>query len=113
MGDQTVRAVLQDYRTADIDERTRAMLGFLEKLTLHPDGMEPADAAALVAVGISKRAALDAIYICFLFNLIDRVADTLSFATLSPEELARAAKMQLHRGRRRRQRMASDVYSAR
>lgn len=98
MGEQTVRAALDDYRTADIDERTRAMLGFLEKLTLHPDRTEPADAAALVEVGISKRAAVDAIYICFLFNLIDRVADTLNFAAMSPRELSGSAKVLLQRG---------------
>ena len=90
--------MLEDYRTADIDEPTRAMLGFLEKLTLHPDGMEPADAARLVEAGISKRAAVDAVYICFLFNLIDRVADTLNFAALSPGELTGSAKVLLQRG---------------
>jgi len=31
-----VAAVLEDWRTAAIPERLRAVLGFLEKLTLHP-----------------------------------------------------------------------------
>ncbi|MFQ5490895.1 MAG: carboxymuconolactone decarboxylase family protein [Phycisphaerae bacterium] len=98
MGDETVQAVLADYRTANIDEKTRAMLGFLEKLTLQPDQITPADADALGRAGISKGDAVDAVYVCFLFNLIDRVADTLDFEPESKDRLPSSAKMLLQRG---------------
>ena len=37
--------MLADYRTAKIAEGLRATLGFVEKLTLTPDEVGPADAA--------------------------------------------------------------------
>ena len=39
-------AALADWRTAPIDGRLRAALGFLEKLTLTPEAITAADAAA-------------------------------------------------------------------
>jgi hypothetical protein len=33
--------VLDDWRTAAINEKLRAMLGFLEKLTLSPNSVKP------------------------------------------------------------------------
>ena len=47
-GEEVWRAVEADWRTAPIDERLRAMLGFIEKLTLRPDELGPADAEAAV-----------------------------------------------------------------
>jgi hypothetical protein len=40
-----IKAVLDDYRTAPIGERLCATLSFLEKLTLSPDEVGPADVA--------------------------------------------------------------------
>jgi len=74
------QAVLADWRTAPIDDKLKAMLGYLEKLTLSPEEIQPADVAALKAAGISKQAMLEAIYVCALFNIIDRLADALNFA---------------------------------
>lgn len=55
------------------------MLGYLEKLTLFPEDIGAADVLALKAAGISKQAMLEAIYVGFLFNIIDRLADALNF----------------------------------
>jgi alkylhydroperoxidase family enzyme len=74
-----VTAVLQDYRTAPIGEGFRATLAFLEKLTLTPEAMTPADADAVRAAGVSDQALRDAIYVCTLFCTIDRIADALGF----------------------------------
>ena len=74
------QAVLADWRTAPIDDKLKAMLGYLEKLTLSPADIQPADVAALTAAGIEKQAMLEAIYVCALFNMIDRIADALNFA---------------------------------
>jgi hypothetical protein len=67
------------------------MLGFLEKLTLSPGEMASDDGTALRKVDISEQAAKDAIYVCVLFNIIDRVADSLDFAVPTPEDFARTA----------------------
>jgi uncharacterized peroxidase-related enzyme len=79
-GDTVTQAVLADWRTAPIDDKLKAMLGYLEKLTLSPADIQPADVAALTAAGIEKQAMLEAIYVCALFNMIDRIADALNFA---------------------------------
>jgi uncharacterized peroxidase-related enzyme len=74
-----IQAVLADYRTAPISEKLRAMLGFVEKLTLRPAEVGPADEVALRAAGLSAEEIEDAIHVCALFNVINRVADSLGF----------------------------------
>lgn len=74
-----VEAVLADYRTAPISEKLRAMLGFLEKLTLQPDSVGPDDVAPLRAAGLSGEEIEDAIHVCALFNVMNRVADSLGY----------------------------------
>ncbi len=93
-----MQAVLDDWRTAPIGEPLRAMLGFLQKLTLRPAEITPADIAPLRAVGLSDVAIEDAIYICAYFNVIDRIADSLHFAVPSPEDFARGGPANLQRG---------------
>src|SRR3954462_13139760 len=77
--DAVVKAALADYRTAPISGKLRAMLGFLEKLTLHPAEVGPADVAPLRAAGLSDEEIEDAIHVCALFNVINRAADSLGF----------------------------------
>jgi len=74
-----IQAVLADYRTAPISEKLRAMLGFLEKLTLRPAEVGPDDAAPLRAAGLSDAEIESAVHVCALFNVINRVADSLGF----------------------------------
>lgn len=76
----TVAAVVADWRTADVDERVRATLGLLEKLTLTPDEVSELDVRAVLDAGVSAEAVRDAIEVCALFNTINRVADGLDFA---------------------------------
>ena len=59
-----MKAALDNWRTAPIDSRLRATLGFLEKLTLHPNDVRAADVAPLRAVGVSDVAIEDAINVC-------------------------------------------------
>ena len=79
LGEALVQAVYEDWRTAPISERLRAMLGFLQKLSLTPAATERADIAALRGTGLSDAAISDAIHICAMFNMIVRIADTLGF----------------------------------
>ena len=74
-----VEAVLNDWRSAPIDAKLRATLGFLEKLTLKPDELRPADVEPMRAAGVSDAAIEDAIHACVLFNVYDRMADSLNF----------------------------------
>jgi uncharacterized peroxidase-related enzyme len=72
-------AVEADWRTAPIDERLRAMLGFIEKQTLRPDELTHEDADAVRAAGVSDEAMVDAIHVAALFNMITRLADSLGW----------------------------------
>jgi alkylhydroperoxidase family enzyme len=90
--------VLENWRTADVDEKLRATLGFLEKLTLRPESVGPEDVKPLRAAGVGKEAIIDAIYVCFLFNLIDRVADALDFQIPTARQFSESADFLLRRG---------------
>jgi uncharacterized peroxidase-related enzyme len=98
--DSVVRAVLADYRTALISEKLRAMLGFLEKLTLNPAGIGPDDVAPLRAAGLTDEEIEDAIHVCALFNVINRVADSLGFDEADAKGYQAGARMLLTSGYR-------------
>jgi len=91
-GEALIQAVLEDYRTAPISEKLRAMLGFLEKLTLRPAGVGPDDAVALRAAGLSDEEIESAIHVCALFNVINRVADSLGFETADADGYRKGAR---------------------
>jgi uncharacterized peroxidase-related enzyme len=95
-----VEKVLADWRTAPVSERLRAAFGFLEKLTLTPGEVGPADVEPLRAAGLSDGAIEEAVRIAALFNLIDRVADALGFAVPGQESFSRAAGHLLRMGYR-------------
>jgi alkylhydroperoxidase family enzyme len=56
-----------------------ATLVFLEQLTLRPDELEPADADAVRAAGVSEQALRDAATVCALFTMIVRLADSFGW----------------------------------
>ena len=85
----------EDWRTAPIDERLRATLGFLEKMTLRPEELGPADAVAARAAGVADDALVDAIYVCALFNMIVRLADSLGWDVPAAEALRGRAETML------------------
>jgi alkylhydroperoxidase family enzyme len=69
-------------------------------VTLAPGEVGPRDAALTGEAGVSDAALRDAVYVCALFNLIDRVSDALDFAVPSPEEFRKQAKVLLRFGYR-------------
>lgn len=92
-GDESLTAaVLADYRTAPISEKLRAMLGFLEKLTLRPAEVGPEDIAPLRAAGLSDEEIESAVHTCANFNVINRVADSLGFDLVTREVYLGSAK---------------------
>ena len=91
--EQLVAAVLADWRTAPVNEKVRATLGFLEKVTLSPAQVGPEDMAPLRAAGVSDLAIREALYVCFLFNLMDRLADAFDFHLPSAQGFQRDGRM--------------------
>ena len=57
-----------------------------------------ADVSALRDAGVADDAIVDAVYVCVLFNLIDRVADALDFEVLTRERFAARAPRFLREG---------------
>ena len=91
-------AVLDDYRTAPIDEKLRAMLGLLETFTLRPDEMGPDDVRAVLATGVTREMIRDAFYVAFLFNGYDRLADTLGWELPEQDFYRKAGQFLLKKG---------------
>lgn len=79
--------------SAPVTVRLRAMLGFLDKLTLSPRDVGPEDVAALRRVGLSDDAIENAIEVCVQFCIINRLADTVGFRLQTPKQLANEASM--------------------
>lgn len=71
--------MLDDYTTAPIDEKLRAMLGLLKKMTLQHDSLSPEDVRSVLRTGVSKPAIGDALEVAFLFNVYDRLADAMGW----------------------------------
>ena len=74
-----MEAVLKDFRSAPISERRRAMLGYLEKVTLRPEAVGVEDLAPLRECGISDEAIADAVHVCAAFQIYDRLADAMGW----------------------------------
>jgi hypothetical protein len=76
----------------------RATLGLLEKVTLTPEQVQPIDADAVRAEGVSDQAISDALHVCFSFNLIDRLADAFGWHVQTVDEFGKDATALLKRG---------------
>ena len=93
-----MKLVLTDYKTSAIDEKLRATLGLLEKLTLTPDSLTPDDIRPVLARGVTREALVDAFYVAFLFNTYDRLADTLGWELPDRRYYPKAGQFLLKRG---------------
>ena len=93
-----MKAVLEDWRRAPIGAKLRAQLEFLEKLTLRPDDVRPRDIEPLRAAGLSDEAIEDAINVCALFNIYDRMADSLGWYLPDQAGYAASANNLMRRG---------------
>ena len=93
-----MRLILDDYRTAAIDEKLRAMLGLLETFTLRPDELSTDAIRAVLNAGVTREAIRDALYVAFLFNTYDRLADTLGWELPDERYYAKAGQFLLKKG---------------
>ena len=80
-------AATQDYRTADLQPRVRALCDFAVKVTQEQPSLGSADIEALRANGWSDAAIHDAIQVIAYFNYVTRVADAVGIDD-EPEWLA-------------------------
>jgi alkylhydroperoxidase family enzyme len=70
-----VDAVLEDYRTAPIDDREKALFAFIDKMNAQSNSVRGDDIDRLTAAGWSQEAIYDAITVCALFKFYNAWID--------------------------------------
>jgi uncharacterized peroxidase-related enzyme len=75
--DELLAAVEVDWRTSAISERRKAMLSYVEKLTLRPQEVTTEDVDVLRSVGFSDRDIHDICEVAAYYAYVNRIADGL------------------------------------
>ena len=81
--------LVMNWRTADLDARTHAMLAFAEKVTLESHRIEEADRQLLRDLGLSDRDIWDLANVAAFFNMSNRAASAVGMEP-NPEYHAQA-----------------------
>jgi len=85
--------VVFNLQNADVDPRMRPVLYFVRKLTLSPGKITSADVDEIFAAGWDDQALHDAVAICALFNLMNRLVNGLGVE--APEAYTKLAAQRL------------------
>ncbi len=97
----TIANMLSNSRGEHVDVRMRPVLAFLRKLTLSPGEITGADVDPIFAAGWDDRALHDAVAVCALFNLMNRLVNGLgveaseAYTKLAAQRLAERGYAQL------------------
>ncbi|NKB28900.1 MAG: peroxidase-related enzyme [Rhodobacteraceae bacterium] len=78
-----IEALIDDPDSAQVDHRMKPVLAYVAKLTLSPSRMTEADAQAVYDAGWSERALFDAIQVCGVFNLVNRLIEGTGIANVA------------------------------
>ena len=84
--------VLADLHNGPLSPRAGAAASFIEALTRDPDAVSAEDVKRARAAGVEEDALTEAIYVAFMFNTINRVADALGFEHHSERDRRRGAE---------------------
>ena len=74
---ELIRALKEDWRSATLDDPTKALLVYAEKLSLTPGEMTSADVDQLRAQGFTDRDITDAAHNIAFFSYINRMGEGL------------------------------------
>jgi uncharacterized peroxidase-related enzyme len=94
-----VSEALAEFETAAIDEPLRATLRMLAKLS-REQRVSADELRELLAIGVSREQAEDALAVAFAFNTMNRLADTFGFFVPDQAGFESGAKYLLARGYR-------------
>ncbi|MGK7945758.1 MAG: carboxymuconolactone decarboxylase family protein [Microcystaceae cyanobacterium] len=86
-------ALINDIKTAPIEERFYPVFVFVSKLTLTPSKITPTDIDDILAAGWDEQAVEDAIAVCFLFNLMNRLVHGFGLESPDQQQLSDMANM--------------------
>ena len=107
---ETLDAVLTDWQTAAVPERTRAALRLLECLTLRPAELDEALVQNLRDDGLDYHAMREAANVAFHFNMINRLSDAFDFDTLDAKQEALHTRMLNQTGKRLKGKQADPIW---
>jgi len=87
-----VDAVLEDYRTAPISEREKALFAFIEKMNRQSSRLRKEDIEEVITAGWSEEAMYDAITVCALFNFYNIWIDATGVSDMTAAAYADSGK---------------------
>ncbi|MFE9611443.1 carboxymuconolactone decarboxylase family protein [Streptomyces sp. NPDC006012] len=85
-------ALLADLATAPVRDAMKPLFAYVRKLTVTPGRMTAADAEAVLAAGWQERTLYDAVSVCALFNLMNRIVEGLGVRAPDDDYFAVAAR---------------------
>ena len=91
-------AALEDPETAPLRPVVKAALALAKELALDPEAVSPSRIQPLRDAGADDDSIEDVILICAAFATINRIADALDFALLTPEQYDSGAKIMYSHG---------------
>jgi len=106
--ESVIEALLNDPQTAPVKDQLKPILAYVGKLTKTPGRMTPADAQRVYDAGWDEQALFDAVSVCALFNMMNRLVHG-SGITLDPRKLPAD---ELEARKRRMGSPGSDPHSA-
>jgi alkylhydroperoxidase family enzyme len=93
-----MQAILDDVEAAPITPQLRAMLRLIETFTLRPEELTPASVRVVLDAGLTREQVRDAFYVAYLFNIYDRLADTLGWELPDARWYVGSGQRLLHHG---------------
>ncbi len=93
-----VDAVLEDYRTAPIDDRDKALFGFIEKMNEQSNQIRRDDIDRLKQAGWTEEAIYDAITVCALFRFYNAWVDATGVHDLPAAAYALSGRRMAEQG---------------
>ena len=91
LGEELVWSVIRDLEASDLEEREKALLRFIGKLTLASGSVAETDIAVLHEAGWEDDAIFYAIEVCALFNFYNRYVSGSGVSLVSDESVKRLA----------------------
>jgi uncharacterized peroxidase-related enzyme len=85
-------ALLEDIATAPVRDALKPLFAYVRKLTETPSRMTAADAEAVLAAGWQERTLYDAVSVCALFNLMNRIVEGVGVRAPDENYFAVAAR---------------------
>jgi uncharacterized peroxidase-related enzyme len=71
---------LDHWREGSFEPRITSTMELLEKVTLAPEKVGGDDVQAVRVAGVSDAAIVHALYLCFLFNTVNRLANAFGYS---------------------------------